>query len=145
MKLSKPWTPKIMHKIIWQWKRNKLQNIWMLIYWVCFPLHGTCRGNRVFTTCAVKNDLGSGIHTETDWIWIAISMLCRPHYKTKNVCVFKTKILQFQMWPKDVSSVVDLNDLKNELNRSKQQEQRICCPDTVWLFKWKEVNRISKE
>ena len=49
------------------------------------------------------------------------------------------------MWPKDVSSVIDLNDLENELNRSKQQGERICCPDTVWLFKWKEVNRILKE
>ena len=49
------------------------------------------------------------------------------------------------MWQKDVSSVVDLTDLENELNRSKQQEERIRCPDTVWLFKWKEVNRILKE
>ena len=49
------------------------------------------------------------------------------------------------MWPKDVSSVIDLNDLENELNRSKQQGERICCLDTVWLFKWKEVNRILKE
>ena len=41
-----------------------------------------------------------------------------------------------------------LTNLKNELkNRSwsKQQEGRIHRPETVWLFKWKEVNRILKE
>ena len=46
---------------------------------------------------------------------------------------------------KEVSSVAVLTDLKNELNRSKQQEERIRRLDTVWLFKWKEVNRILKE
>ena len=35
----------------------------MLIYGGCFPNIDTCGGNRGFTPCAVKNDLGSGIHT----------------------------------------------------------------------------------
>ena len=35
---TKPRTPKIMHKSLWQRKRKKLQNIWMLIYGGCFPL-----------------------------------------------------------------------------------------------------------
>ena len=42
-------------------KCTKLQNIWMLIYQGCF---GTCRGNCGFTTCAIKNNLRSGIHID---------------------------------------------------------------------------------
>ena len=48
---------------------------------------------------------------------------------------------------KDVSSVAILWHLQPRkwINRWKQQEERIRRPDTVWLFKWKEVNRILKE
>ena len=51
---------KIMHKILWQRKRNFLQNIWMLIRCSSAMLSfGTCNGNRRgFTVCAVKNNLG---------------------------------------------------------------------------------------
>ena len=53
-------TPKIMHKVLWQRKRNFLQNIWMLIGCLSAMLSfGTCNGNRGgFTVCAVKNNLG---------------------------------------------------------------------------------------
>ena len=51
---------KIMHKILWQQKRNFLQNIWMLMGCLSVMLSfGTCNGNRGgFTVCAVKNHLG---------------------------------------------------------------------------------------
>ena len=51
---------KIMHKILWQRKRNFLQNIWMLIRCSSAMLSfGTCNGNRRgFTVCSVKNNLG---------------------------------------------------------------------------------------
>ena len=51
---------KIMHKILWQRKRNFLQNIWRLIGCLSAMLSFcTCNGNRGgFTVCAVKNNLG---------------------------------------------------------------------------------------
>ena len=54
-------TRKIMHKVLWQRKRNFLQNIWMLIGCLSAMLSfGTCNGNRgEFTVCAVKNNLGN--------------------------------------------------------------------------------------
>ena len=54
------WTPKIMHKILWQQKCNFLQNIWMLIGCLSAMLSfGTCNGNRGgLSVCAVKNNLG---------------------------------------------------------------------------------------
>ena len=38
-----------------------------------------------------------------------------------------------------------LTDLKNIKIKQKQQEETIRCQDSVWLFKWKEVNRILEE
>ena len=51
----------IMHKILWQRKRNFLQNIWMLVGCLSVMLSfGTCNRNRGgFTVCAVKNNLGT--------------------------------------------------------------------------------------
>ena len=53
-------TRKIMHKVLWQPKRNFLQNIWMLIGCLSAMLSfGTCDGHLGgFTVCAVKNNLG---------------------------------------------------------------------------------------
>ena len=49
-----------MYKVLWQRKRNFLQNIWVLIGCLSAMLSfGTCNGNRGgFTVCAVKNNLG---------------------------------------------------------------------------------------
>ena len=46
---------------------------------------------------------------------------------------------------KDVSSVAVLTNLENIKIKQKQQEERIRRPDSVWLFKWKEVNRMLEE
>ena len=50
----------MMHKVLWQRKRNLLQNIWIFIGCLSEMLSfGTCNGNRGgFTICAVKNNLG---------------------------------------------------------------------------------------
>ena len=53
--------------------------------------------------------------------------------------------MQFEGGRKDVSSVAVLTDLENIKIKQKQQEERIRHPDSVWLFKWKEVNRILEE
>ena len=50
--------------------------------------------------------------------------------------------MQFEGGRKDVSSVAVLTDLENIRIKQKQREERIRRPDSVWLFKWKEVNRI---
>ena len=82
------------------------------------------------------------------WIWITISMLWRP-----QIIRFK-QMYAFSRLPwnslkgrqKDVSSVAILwHQPRKWINRSKQQEEIIRHLDTVWLFKWKEVNRILKE
>ena len=52
---------------------------------------------------------------------------------------------QFKGDRKDVSSVAVLTELKNIKIKQIQREERIRRPDSVWLFKWKEVNRILKE
>ena len=54
------WMRNMMHKVLWQRKRNFLQNILMLIGCLSAMLSfGTCNGNRGgFTVCAVKNNLG---------------------------------------------------------------------------------------
>ena len=52
---------------------------------------------------------------------------------------------QFKGDRKDVSSVAVLTELKNIKIKQIQREERIRRSDSVWLFKWKEVNRILKE
>ena len=67
----------------------------MLIYGGCFPNIDSCGGNRGFTPCAVKNDLGSGIHTYRN----AQDLNCRFYVVEatllENKCVcFKTTIMR---------------------------------------------------
>ena len=141
---TKSQMPKIMHKILWQRKHNELQGISgclsigdaVLFKYVNI---GACRGNRdSVTACAAKNNLHSGIHTD----WNALDLNCHFYVVevTKQMYVFSRLWLyspKGHQW--DVSSIAILADLKNELNKSKQQEERIRRLDTVWLFKWKEV------
>ena len=63
-------------------------------------------------------------------------------FEKANVCIFKTMIMQFEGDRKDVSSVAVLTELENIKIKQIQREERIRRPDSVWLFKWKEVNRI---
>ena len=55
-------TRKMMHKVLWQRKRNFLQNIWILIGCLSAMLSfGTWNGNRggfTVCNCTVKNNLG---------------------------------------------------------------------------------------
>ena len=66
-------------------------------------------------------------------------------FEKANVCIFKTMVMQFEGDRKDVSSVAVLTELENIKIKQIQREERIRRPDSVWLFKWKEVNRILKE
>ena len=83
---------KIMHKILWQRKRNELQGISgclstgdaVLFKYVNI---GACRGNRdSVTACAAKNNLHSGIHTD----WNALDLNCHFYVVevTKQMYVF---------------------------------------------------------
>ena len=123
---------------------TELQNIWMLIYWGCF---GTCRENWGFTACAVKNNLLSGIHIDQNALDLNYhSYVVEATFNRKQMYVFSRLPIFYKVW-KDVSSVTILwHQTRERINRSKQQVKRICRPDTeLWLFKWKEVNRIFKE
>ena len=66
-------------------------------------------------------------------------------FEKANVCIFKTMIMQFEGDRKDVSSVAVLTELENIKIKQIQREERIHRPNSVWLFKWKEVNRILEE
>ena len=83
---------KIMHKILWQRKRNELQGISgclsigdaVLFKYVNI---GACRRNRdSVTACAAKNNLHSGIHTD----WNALDLNCHFYVVevTKQMYVF---------------------------------------------------------
>ena len=64
---TKPRMPKIIHKILWKQKCNKLQNIWLLIYRRCCPLQILVHTEEIadsVTACAVKNNLYSSIHAD---------------------------------------------------------------------------------
>ena len=124
---------------------TELQNIWMLICWGCF---GTCRENWGFTTWAVKNNLLSGIHMDRNALDLNYhSYVVEATFNRKQMYVFsRLPLYSLKGRRKDVSSVAILwQQPRKWINRSKQQVKRICRPDTVWLFKWKEVNRILKE
>ena len=126
---------------------TELQNIWMLICWGCFKMaHAEKIGDsplgRSKIICSVLF-----IWTEMHWIWITIPMLWRPHL-IENRCIVFSRLPLYSLKGrrKDVSSVAILwQQPRKWINRLKQQVKRICRPDTVWLFKWKEVNRILKE
>ena len=77
--LTWSWTPQIIHKILWQWKRNSLQNIWMLNGCLSAMLSfGTCNGNRAgFTVSAVKINLG---------ILVVVFILKRARFELPFLC-----------------------------------------------------------
>ena len=105
------------------------------------------RTSQIHCLTVVKNNLHSNIHTDWNWLDLNWHFYVVKATLEANVCIFKTKIISFERVPKR-SNIAVLTDLKNKLkNRSssKQQEGRIHLPETVWLFKWKEVNRILKE
>ena len=96
-------------------------------------------------SCAVKNNLRSGIDTFRN----ALDLNCHFYVveaTLENKCMcFQDYDYIVQRAPSRCITRRLLADLENELNRSKQQEERIRRPDTVWLLKWREVNRILKE
>ena len=77
--LTWSWTPQIIHKILWQRKRNSLQNIWMLNGCLSAMLSfGTCNGNRAgFTVSAVKINLG---------ILVVVFILKRARFELPFLC-----------------------------------------------------------
>ena len=131
------------NEILWQYKCTE-QNIWMLIYWGCF---GTCRGNCGFTACAVKNNLCSGVHIDQNALDLNYhSYVVEAILENRCMCFQDYDYIVWKGAEKDVSSVSILwHQPQKWINRLKQQEERIRRPDTVRLFKWKEVTRILKE
>ena len=77
--LTWSWTPQLMHKILWQRKRNSLQNIWMLNGCLSAMLSfGTCNGNHGgFTVSAVKINLG---------ILVVVFILKRARFELPFLC-----------------------------------------------------------
>ena len=137
-----------MHKIPWQRKRNELQNIWMFISRGCCPRQILPHAEEIadsVTACAVKNKLSSGVHTDQN----VLDLNCHVYVveaTLKNKCMcFQDYDYIVQRAPNRCINRRLLTDLENELNRSKQQEERIRRPDTVWLLTWREVNRILKD
>ena len=105
------------YKILWQRKRNFLQNIWMLIGCLsAMLLFGTCNGNRGgFTVCTVKNNLGIlvvvFIPKRTRF---ELPLLCCGRQLRKQMCSI---CMCFQDYyyggrRKNVSSVAVLTDLE---------------------------------
>ena len=106
-----------MRKILWQRKRNFLQNIWMLIGCLSAMLSfGTCNGNRGgFTVCAVKNNLG---------ILVVVFIPKRTRFELPFICCgghFRKQMYSICMCfqdyyyagrRKNVSSVAVLTDLE---------------------------------
>ena len=73
-------------------------------------------------------------------------LCCGGHIRKQMNAFSRLPLYSLKGRRKDVSSVAILwHQPRKWINRSKQQVKRICRPDTVWLFKWKEVNRILKE
>ena len=142
---TKPRKPKIMHKILWQWKRNELQHICMLIYWGCFPLQILALAEETADSPLVQLKIIYPVTFILKRTGFELPFLCCGGHIRKEMCVFsRLQLCSLKGRRKDVCSVAVLADLKNELIRSKQKEERIRCLDTVWLFKWKQVNWILK-
>ena len=87
--------PKIMHKILWQWKRNELQNIWILIYRGAFlsKYWHIQRTSWIHRLTVVKNNLHSNIHTDRDSLDLNCHFYVVEATLEANVRIFKTKII----------------------------------------------------
>ena len=109
----------------------------MFIYRGCCPRQILPHAEEIadsVTACAVKNELRSGIHTGQN----VLDLNCHVYVveaTLKNKCTcFQDYDYIVQRAPNTILRCINrrlLTDLENELNRSKQQEERIRRPDTV--------------
>ena len=141
---TKSRTLKIMHKILWQWKRNQLQNMWVLIYRGCLILPQIWHMHRKSQVLYSQKWFRQGLFTLKQTGFELQFLCCGGHLRKQMYAFSRLPLCSLKGCRKEVSCVAILTNLKNELNRLKQQEERICGLDTVWMFKWKEVNWTLK-